>query len=77
MPLQPGLYLWDFGSRQRATHTPAPDIKPKVSLLTHHAASQSLTPGVVEEGKNFIANQNYDARHATHRIDRHACEDNS
>ena len=28
--------------------------EPEVSSLTHYAASQSLTPGVVEESRNFI-----------------------
>ena len=44
-------------SGKEHSHADTGDIEPEVSSLTCCAASQSLTPGVVEEINNFIIAQ--------------------
>ena len=51
--------LWAVGlvscTRLVFLKQPHSNIEPEVSLLTCHAASQSLTPGIMEESRTFIA----------------------
>ena len=60
--VSPFIYVTPFNPQDEALYkkldcSSNSDIKPEVSSLTCCAASQSLTPGVVEESRNFIIMQ--------------------